>query len=596
MKGVNGMNDMDKKIRQAFENATPDVLDTVLSRCESQKGAVKPMKTTKKKSKILTIAAAAAIVVLLFGIGIVGARLLAPPTEPGPADTGVMYTPTDTTGDTTPTIPVQPAIFNEDTAKAYALTYAKEEFPLDEHASMRITDVYMDSTGYYEVLVESQNYMGFYRIENDGKTHGLKLVTKYDAGTGMVMIDSEEAIRIALAYAKFSRDQVTDLEAELMDNKLYWEVEFDCQKQEYLFIIDAYTGEVMYTNHSGNGNGNQHQQQNQLGNTQIKQVVLEHAGLADKDITLQIERDFDDAIPHYDVEFVYDGYEYDYKVDKYYQILSWEKEPVDGDDYRFKQYDDLFGDYSSYYNRAVGHTYDSPKELQLKKFFTSGFAGESQKPTDAEWAELEGKPGFNINYDLFRLPVDKMNAELRKYFGITLDDLSAKSFDGLVYLESTNCYYFMATAPDGVAEGFVADDVDQLSDGTFIVSYTLSYPAGKEFEVGFKRNGDGYIILFNRVEKDDDNEYDDDDREFDDDDVASWTPPVGMRSSADAITAALDIYGYTRSQVKELEWEVDTDARGTYYEISFEIGNKEYEIDIDAYTLKVLKTEVDIDD
>ncbi len=168
-----------------------------------------------------------------------------------------------------------------------------------------------------------------------------------------------------------------------------------------------------------------------------------------------------------------------------------------------KKLNALFADFNSRYNWAAGQFYQSPENLKLLHYFYGGFKGESQRPTDAEWKELEGRPGFNINYDLFRLPVDKINADLQKHFGITLDDLSHESFDGLVYLQSTNCYYFMGTGVNGCADGFQATNVQTQPDGTLLVTYTVQSNSAiyrkSTCQMGLKAVGDGYQILYNRV-------------------------------------------------------------------------------------------------
>lgn len=62
--------EMERSIRQAFEHATPDVLDSVLDACDKQKGTVIMMKEGKRKSnwipKVIGIAAA---LVLVLGAG-----------------------------------------------------------------------------------------------------------------------------------------------------------------------------------------------------------------------------------------------------------------------------------------------------------------------------------------------------------------------------------------------------------------------------------------------------------------------------------------------------------------------------------------------
>ena len=44
--------ELNEKLRQAYEHATPDVLDAVLSDCNEQKGRVVSMTTEKKKRSL----------------------------------------------------------------------------------------------------------------------------------------------------------------------------------------------------------------------------------------------------------------------------------------------------------------------------------------------------------------------------------------------------------------------------------------------------------------------------------------------------------------------------------------------------------------
>lgn len=158
------------------------------------------------------------------------------------------------------------------------------------------------------------------------------------------------------------------------------------------------------------------------------------------------------------------------------------------------EFNDLFGNLGGWYNRTLTSLYTSPEQLDLQLFFYRGFDTESQTPTDEEWAELEGLEGFDINYDLIRLPGDKMNEVLEAYFGVTLEDMSAESFEGLTYLESTGCYYFMTTDFVG-AEDFAATGMEVLENGTIRLYYTLG--GVDAYVVTLKPNGDGYMILAN---------------------------------------------------------------------------------------------------
>ncbi len=48
---------------------------------------------------------------------------------------------------------------------------------------------------------------------------------------------------------------------------------------------------------------------------QAKEIALQHAGLTKDQVTrLKAEYDYDDGRPEYDVEFYYNGWEYDYDI------------------------------------------------------------------------------------------------------------------------------------------------------------------------------------------------------------------------------------------------------------------------------------------
>lgn len=158
-------------------------------------------------------------------------------------------------------------------------------------------------------------------------------------------------------------------------------------------------------------------------------------------------------------------------------------------------YNALFGNHKSWYNRVLTCQYESPKELNLLDFFYCGF-GDERIPTDAEWEALKDLQGFNENYDFFRLPVDKMNEVLTTYFDITLDDLEPSGFEGLVYLEGTNCYYFMTTGAN-VVGNFCAISAETAETGIIALRYAAGWTTPKEYIVTLKPTDGGYIILSN---------------------------------------------------------------------------------------------------
>lgn len=158
-----------------------------------------------------------------------------------------------------------------------------------------------------------------------------------------------------------------------------------------------------------------------------------------------------------------------------------------------QMYNDLFGDMNSWYNAALCCKYASPEEISLLTLFYGGFEGESQEPTDEEWAQLKDLKGFNENLDLIRLPVRKMEAILTELFGITLADVNPEGFEGLTYLESTDCWYHMITGARYA--DFNAMDVKPTDTGTKVY-YDGGYMGNMVVTVA-PNGAEGYRILSN---------------------------------------------------------------------------------------------------
>ena len=145
---------------------------------------------------------------------------------------------------------------------------------------------------------------------------------------------------------------------------------------------------------------------------------------------------------------------------------------------------------------ATGHTYASPTEISLEKYFDGGFDGEHEK-TDAEYEELKQLVSWTEwldNADFNRLPKDKINAELEKVFGITLEDLPDSAFEGLYYLESTDCYYFLQTGMTSNPMYGSFHTIEHNIDGTVTLAYDLFSGTGR---ITLRPNGDDWLVVSN---------------------------------------------------------------------------------------------------
>lgn len=151
--------------------------------------------------------------------------------------------------------------------------------------------------------------------------------------------------KIAAAYAEemilaelgLTRDQVnfdrTELDHE--KGKRVWEVELYHNYTEYDFLIDAETGAILHREAESKNNKplpnvtpDTAPVPVEITKDQALEIALDHARLTAEDITrLKIEKDRDDGVYLYEIEFNHGRIEYEYEVliaDG--KIKQWDKE------------------------------------------------------------------------------------------------------------------------------------------------------------------------------------------------------------------------------------------------------------------------------
>ncbi len=116
------------------------------------------------------------------------------------------------------------------------------------------------------------------------------------------------------------------------------------------------------------------------------------------------------------------------------------------------------------------HQYASLEEMRIAQLLNSPLRDESDVPTDQERAELAGLlPGLDTEM-LIRLSTEKLRELLRTRFDTTPEQLSDACFEGMVYLESTDCWYFTISGKR-LHRFCFASDFDTDGNGLFRVTY-----------------------------------------------------------------------------------------------------------------------------
>ena len=164
-------------------------------------------------------------------------------------------------------------------------------------------------------------------------------------------ITVEEAKEIALNNANLTSDNVSFVRTEFdSENGIEkYDIEFNYGNKEYDYEINAIDGKIIgydediedynINNNEGTNNATENQQQNnssqnqqQIGGTteitvdQAKEIALSNANLTSNQVSfIRSEVDIDNGIKKYEIEFNYNGKEYNYEIDAGTgNILSYE--------------------------------------------------------------------------------------------------------------------------------------------------------------------------------------------------------------------------------------------------------------------------------
>jgi uncharacterized membrane protein YkoI len=159
------------------------------------------------------------------------------------------------------------------------------------------------------------------------------------------LLTPEEAEAIAFAHALVEAGTVSRLRTEFGydDGTPEYDIEFDSGDREYDYEIHAETGAVLRFKaepaerpaptespapKTSEPPATEASKAERLTKEEARDIALKHAGLTKDQVSrLKVEFDYDDGVPEYDVEFVCNGWEYDYEIHaESGKIRAWDKE------------------------------------------------------------------------------------------------------------------------------------------------------------------------------------------------------------------------------------------------------------------------------
>lgn len=304
--------DVNKAIRQAFTHAAPNVLDSVLSECETQKGTVIVMTEKKKVHWGIKLAAAAAMLALIIGIGF-----------------GAGTYRLDHRVVTTVSLDVNPSVelrVNRQERVLEALALNEDARTVLDGMDLEGSDLNvavnavigaMVRKGYITELSNSVLISVDSEKDADAKALQEKLTAEVSK-----MLDKREFAGAVLSQtvepeeelkSKAEEFGITVGKANLIDTIVREEEQYSFEAlaeltvHQLTLILADKKLEVDFVGKPS--------EKGYIGRDAAKDAAVKHAGLSAQQVEEAIvQLDFDDGLMVYEVEFVCDGWEYDYEI------------------------------------------------------------------------------------------------------------------------------------------------------------------------------------------------------------------------------------------------------------------------------------------
>ena len=324
--------DVESKIKQAFENATPDLLDAILQKSQQQKGKVIYMEKKKNKTApIRRITAIAAALVLCIG-GFAGYSAYA-----------------NLAVDSVIELDVNPSIQLEVNSKERVIAVA----PLNEDAKIVVGD--MDFKGSdvdvaVNALIGSMLRNGYINdmansillsVNNDDPAKGAELQSRLSEEINTLL--QTDTFEGAVLSQNITADQELDALAQqhgITAGKAKLVQQITAQNAMHTFeelaplsinelnLLSSSAG-LENVNSVGSASDKAY-----IGEAEAKAAAVAHAGVKEAEITrYEVEMDYERGTMVYEIEFHHNGREYDYDIDAVTGEVLWSESERD-DDYR----------------------------------------------------------------------------------------------------------------------------------------------------------------------------------------------------------------------------------------------------------------------
>ena len=588
--------ELNEKLRQAYEHATPDVLDAVLSDCNEQKGRVVSMTTEKKKKTWLRpLIAAAACLCLLLGGGF-----------------GLKSYRVNHMVDATVSLDVNPSVELQVNQKERVLNVKA----MNEDGRIIVGDMDLSGSSLdvaVNALIGSMLQNGYLNelansilisVDNDDPVRGADLQARLSAEVDrLLQTDSFSASVLSQTVVRSSELQqmaeqygITLGKAQLIQDILSRSTlhTFDelapLSINELNLLLGKETAAATQVTVVGTAS-----EKGYIGEAKAKTVALERAGVTESELLLyKIGLDTHNGTMVYDVEFTTDSYEFDCDVNaKTGEIVKFEKE-----------YNGVAPAVSAQPDTAQPNTNQTAGEITVEEAKTIALNHAGVKAADATF--IQAKRDYDNGRSVYEIEfvVASGNGYLEYDYDIATADGSIVSFDYDIegYAAPVTAQPAATQAKGSItveeAKTIALNHAGLTADAVTFVQAKQDYDDGRlVYEIEFVTTSNNGYLEYNY--------------EIDaatgsilsyDYDAGSYTPQPTTTTPSTATGALIDEATAKLTAVNQVpgastsdiyEWKLDYDDGRWEYEGKIIYNQMEFEFTIDAATGAVIEWDVE---
>ncbi len=125
----------------------------------------------------------------------------------------------------------------------------------------------------------------------------------------------------------------------------------------------------------------------------------------------------------------------------------------------------------NYYNVILELSFDTPEELDIRRFFNNGFADDRLlSAAEKQWLQEQGA---NTSYTWYGLSPERMDAVMQQYFGLSLSQTNGVGMDQLYYNQEWDRYFICPAGYVGAEEFTI---LEGYADANNVVQLTFEFP------------------------------------------------------------------------------------------------------------------------